>query len=59
MARDKVYLLESDRQGRAGFSKISGLRVVSSQLRSGYCLSTDSGNNVSCLFWGHTLLQIR
>ena len=57
MARDKVYLLESDR-GRAGFSKISGLRV-SSQLRSGYCLSTDSGNNVSCLFWGHTLLQIR
>ena len=58
MARDKVYLLESDR-GRAGFSKISGLREVSSQLRSGYCLSTDSGNNVSCLFWGHTLLQIR
>lgn len=52
MARDKVYLLESDR-GRAGFSKISRLRVVSSQLRSGYCLSTDSGNNVSCLFWGH------
>ena len=58
MARDKVYLLESDR-GRAGFSKMSRLGVVGSQFRSGYCLSTDSGNNVSCLFGGHTLLQIR